>query len=165
VVLPDRLAIGSIDGDVGLFRAASLGGHRTTADPASAPKGHDLETVRCLTLDTWIRRLEIPVAAIRFIKVDTQGWAGHVLQGAGALLDCRQIGWQLEVAPALLAKAGTDPADVYQCLAATFAHFIDLNAEAPGSRVRPTADLTTALAYLGTTVSYTNVLFFHAPRT
>jgi hypothetical protein len=92
--------------------------------------------------------LRVDPAAITFIKSDTQGHEVHVLRGAGALLQKRQIAWQLEVEPLLMDSAGTSMREFIALLERHFSYFIDLNADAPGRRRRPVTELSEALEYL-----------------
>ena len=153
VVLADRVAVANRDGSAALQRQGSMGAHLLV----DAPAGDAIE-VPVVTLDTWVREAGIDVEAVRFVKVDTQGREGDVLDGAASLLARDHIAWQLEFSPAHLRAAGCQPADLVARLRSAFTHFIDLNAEAAGDRVRSTAALAEALAYLDR--SYTNVLFY-----
>ena len=100
-VMPDRVAIGAADGDATLHRGGGISGHRLVP----APQTETDITVSCLTLDSWVKRLGVDIKAVTFVKVDTQGWESHVLEGASALLAQRHIAWQLEFSPRLLARA------------------------------------------------------------
>jgi FkbM family methyltransferase len=161
-VLPDRVAIGSTDGSARLLCRGSIGSHRLLSDREGS-REHDVITVECCTLDTWVRRLQIPVREVSFIKVDTQGCEPLVLAGAGDLLARRQIVWQLEFAPRLLHRYGCDPGVFCERLTAHFTHFIDLNALGGGARLRPVCELGEALAYVGDRrLSHTDVLVYHA---
>ena len=64
----------------------------------------------------------------------------------------------LEFSPRHLQKAGREPAAFIAHMQAVFTHFIDLNPQAPGERVRPIAELPEALAYLER--SFTNLLAY-----
>ena len=75
---------------------------------------------------------------------------------AGALLDVKHLGWQLEIAPRALRAPGTEPADIVALLAARFGAFVDLEPSAPGCRVRPARELPDALGYV--TEGFTNLL-------
>ncbi len=144
LVLPDRLAISDRAGTVSIHRGKMPGAHRVvhaaTDDPSAA--------VPCMALDAWVAHHEIDPSAITFVKIDTQGSEVHVFAGAARLLAQPQIAWQVEVAPSLLRLAGSDASALYRILQAHFTHFIDLNADADGPRVRAIGDLVAALAYL-----------------
>jgi hypothetical protein len=56
-----------------------------------------------------------------------------VLRGASHLLGYRHIAWQLEIAPYLLAAAGTSTSVLYDLCADRFTHFIDLGEEGTAS--------------------------------
>lgn len=156
-VCPDQVAIGAFDGPTRLRTTTSIGGHHLLPDSSG-----DVP-VACVRLDTWLRRLEVDARDVRFVKIDTQGWEGHVLAGAGELLDCAHIAWALEIAPAMLERASTAPGALYASLASRFGYFIDIRATS-GARVQPAAQLPDALAYLANGSStYTNIVLFGNP--
>jgi len=150
-VLPDRVAISDHDGTATLWRSGSIGGHTLRAVGA----GVEVPTMR---LDSWIRKLGIDANAVCYVKVDTQGYESHVLDGAPDLLARGGIVWELEFAPAILSQAGREPAAVIAQIQALFTHFIDLNGSAGGPRLRPVAELPEGLAYLER--SFTNLLAY-----
>jgi glycosyltransferase involved in cell wall biosynthesis len=88
--------------------------------------------------------------AARAVRID-QPWYRHAI-GRGfnwappRCWRCRS--WQIEVAPRLLRLANSDPATLYRMMKAHFTHFIDLNVDAAGPRLRSIAHLDTALEYL-----------------
>ena len=153
IVLPDRVAISDRDGTATLRLSGSIGGH-ALRDGAT---GVEVTTMR---LDSWIRKLGIDARAVCYVKVDTQGYESHVLEGAPDLLARHGIVWELEFAPSFLPKVGREPAALIAQMQAAFTHFIDLNASAPGPRRRPVAELPDAVAYLDR--SFTNLLLYHA---
>ena len=153
IVLPDRVAISDRDGTATLRISGSIGGHALR----DGIDGIDVPTLR---LDTWVRRLGIDAGAVCYVKVDTQGYESHVLDGAPDLLAHSGVVWELEFAPSLLPKVGREPAAVLAQMQAAFTHFIDLNASAPGARRRPVAELPEAVAYLGR--GFTNLLLYRA---
>jgi len=153
IVLPDRVAIGDRDGTATLRLSGSIGGH-------ALREGVDGIEVPTLRLDTWVQRLAIDAAAVRYVKVDTQGYESHVLDGAPELLARPGIVWELEFAPAFLPKVGRTAPDVIAQIQVAFTHFIDLNGSAPGHRRRPVAELPEAVAYLER--GFTNLLLYHA---
>jgi FkbM family methyltransferase len=152
-VLPDRVAISDRDGTATLWVSESIGGH-TLRDVGG---GVDVTTMR---LDSWVRKLGIDASAVCYVKVDTQGFESHVLDGAPDLLARRGIVWELEFAPTILSKAGREPAAVIAQMQAAFTHFIDLNGGAPGPRRRAVTELSEAVAYLER--GFTNLLLYHA---
>ncbi len=119
IVLPDRVAISSSNGTARLRRAAHIGGHQLMGADA---RPLDSEEVTCLTLDTWLARLAVAPATVRFVKVDTQGWDLHVLQGATDLLQSRQVVWQIEVSASMMKGAGSDVAELCALVQARFTH-------------------------------------------
>jgi FkbM family methyltransferase len=159
IVMPDWAAIGAEDGVVRLDRAKHAGGHRVI-DAGTAARGQTVD-VPCFTLDAWIERHGIALEDISFVKVDVQGSEMAVLRGAAGVLQQKHIVWQMEIDPPLLAGRQLTTADLYEMVRAHFTHFIDLNRQLTGPRVRPTAEMTTALAYiLETTDGRTDVLLF-----
>jgi len=113
-----------------------------------------------MRLDTWVRKLGIDAAAVQYVKVDTQGYESHVLDGAPDLLARAGIVWELEFAPSFFPKVGREAAAVIAQMQAAFTHFIDLNGSAPGPRRRPVAELPEAVAYLEQ--GFTNLLLYRA---
>jgi len=150
-VLPDRVAMSDHDGAATLRVAGSIGRH------ALVP-GHDGIQVPTMRLDTWVRRMGVDVGSVHFVKVDTQGHEAHVMDGAPHLLARAGVVWELEFSPRHLRNAGIGPEGLIARMQSAFTHFIDLNPNAPGDRVRPIAELGEALAYLGR--SYTNLLAY-----
>ena len=145
LIIPDRVAMSDRVGCLPLQRAKMSGGHRVV-QAGVAPD--DAETVPCTTLDAWVVDHAIDLADVRFVKVDTQGSEVHVLAGASRVLAQPHIAWQIEVAPSHLRLAGSDSRTLHGMLAGRFTHFIDLNPEADGPRLRPISDLAAALEYL-----------------
>jgi FkbM family methyltransferase len=158
LILPDRVAIGDVNGEM-TMRKMTSGTHHLVrrADDISE---QERVTVPCFTLDTWVERMGVDPVDVGFIKSDTQGWDARVLAGAERLLARRHIAWQIEFSPAMLQRSGMSIQDVFALLERHFTHFIDLRAEA-GPRVRRTSALREALAYVGReTRHYTNVLLY-----
>lgn len=165
-VLPDHLAIGARDEDRDLAVGTSLAYHSLAPDDASPYRDPEAGTirVRCRSLDGWLAGLGVDPREIGFIKVDTQGWEGHVFQGAARTLAHRQIAWQIEVWPEGLALAGYPFGDLIAQIQAHFSHFIDLRSRIGGARVRPVADLAAALAYFAShPTTSTDLLLFNGP--
>jgi FkbM family methyltransferase len=146
LVLPDQTAIGDRDGSVRLLRAGGPGSYRVVSDVADGMS--NTVDVPCATLDTWVERLRIDLDAVTFIKVDVEGFERRVVTGARRVLHCSHIAWQMEIKPAGLRSVGDDPQELYADLRQAFTHFIDLNRQAPGRRVRPIAELSDALQYI-----------------
>ena len=159
IVMPDWAAIGAENGVVRLGRAKHAGGHKVI-DASATARGETVD-VPCFTLDAWVERHGIALEDISFVKVDVQGSEVAVLRGAARVLQQKHIAWQMEIDPPLLAERQLTTADLYEMLRAHFTHFIDLNRQLTGPRVRPTSEMTTALAYiLETSDGRTDVLLF-----
>lgn len=159
LVFPDAVAIGDREGEAVLKRAKYCGGHSLVD---GVVRESTAVAVRTQTLDAWIDRLEIDRALITFVKMDVQGWEGHVFAGGSRLLASRHVTWQMEYKPALLRAAGTDPAGFLGLLRRSFSHFTDLNKEATGERGRPTRELDDALAYVESSeTGQTDLLLFN----
>jgi FkbM family methyltransferase len=159
LVLPDRVAIGSENTTVRLVRAKSPGGHKVI-DPGMRSKRETID-VPSLTMDTWCARLGIDLQQVSFVKVDAQGSEVHVLRGAGRLLACRHVAWQIEIDPSLLGDRGFRVDDLYDLLRRHFTHYVDLNRRAKGARVRSIDDVAAGLAYLaGQPGAHTDVVVF-----
>jgi FkbM family methyltransferase len=142
-VLPDRTAIGDRDGLVHLRRVGSSGGFHVV--PGA---GADTIEVPCTTLDSWLDRLLIDLDAVTFIKVDVEGFEQRLLAGAARTLAHRHIVWQMEVKPSYLRAVGDSLTSLCDVARGAFTHFIDLNPDAAGSRVRPIEELAAGLAYV-----------------
>lgn len=159
LVFPDNVAIGDREGEAVLKRAKYCGGH-TLVDGAVREAG--TVAVRTSTLDDWTDRVGIDRSLVTFIKVDVQGWEGHVFAGAAQMLRQRQVTWQIEFKPELLRTAGTDPIEFCRRLRDSFTHFTDLNKTATGERGRPIADVEEAVAYVeGSESGQTDLLLFN----
>jgi FkbM family methyltransferase len=158
LVLPDRVAIGDVDGEMTL-RTLRSGTHHLVTRPSDVSE-HERVTVPGLTLDTWIARMAVDLTDVAFVKSDTQGWDARVLGGAAGVLAHKHIAWQIEFSPAMLERSGRSMDEVYELLERHFTHFIDLRSEG-GARVRRTSELREALAYVGKRDRrYTNVLLY-----
>jgi FkbM family methyltransferase len=162
LVLPDRVAIGDVNGQM-TMRVRRSGTHHLVAEAAHISDDERL-VVPCLTLDTWVDRMEIDLSDVGFIKSDTQGWDARVLAGAERVLARRHIAWQIEFSPAMLERSGTSIGDVFALLERHFTHFVDLRREA-GARVREMQALRTSLDHVGSgRRRYTNLLLYNASK-
>lgn len=160
LVMPDHLAVGDAEGVAVLQRSRHSGGHRLVVE--AAPEGRTV-TVPTRTVDAWLAALGVDPDLVTFVKVDVQGWEGHVLAGARGLLARRHVAWQMEISPSLLRQAGTVPQALYDSLRRHFDRFTDLSKERPAPRGRPAAELGDALGYLSETPhAQTDVLLFNA---
>jgi FkbM family methyltransferase len=160
LVLPDRVAIGDLNGEVTMRRMKS-GTHHLVQRAEDINK-EERVTVPCFTLDTWIEHVGIDLADVAFIKSDTQGWDARVLAGAEGVLAQRHIAWQIEFSPAMLQRSGASMAEVFDLLEGHFTHFIDLRREG-GARVRGTQELRASLNDIGAARRrYTNLLLYNA---
>jgi FkbM family methyltransferase len=160
LVLPDRVAVGDAEGEMTLRMRKSGTHHLVTR--AEDVREDERVTVPCVTLDAWVSRMGIDLADVAFIKSDTQGWDARVLGGAAGVLARKHIAWQIEFSPAMLQRSGRSMDEVFHLLERHFTHFIDLRNEG-GTRVRRTAELRNALAYVGkASRPYTNVLLYTA---
>lgn len=145
LVVPDHVAISDHVGWLPLQRGGMSGAHRVVYGDV-APVG--AEMVRCTTLDAFVSDHDIDLEEVTFVKVDTQGSEVHVLAGGARVLRAPHVAWQIEVAPAHLRRAGSDPGVLYRLLTEQFSHFWDMNPDADGPRLRSISNLTEALAYL-----------------
>jgi FkbM family methyltransferase len=144
LIVAEHVAISDREGYLPLERRKMSGSHRIVYDEAVA----QVEEVPCTTLDRFVERHGIDLAEVTFVKVDTQGSEAHVLAGASRVLEQPHIAWQIEIAPSHLRRAGSEPAALYRLLMQRFSHFFDMNPDAEGPRLRPMADLPSALAYV-----------------
>lgn len=158
LVLPDRAAIGDVNGEMTL-RTLRSGTHHLVTRATDVPDAERV-IVPCFRLDTWVERMGIDLSDVAFVKSDTQGWDARVLAGAAGVLTRRHIAWQIEFSPAMLERSGRSVDEVYALLERHFTHFIDLRSDA-GTRVRRTSGLREALAHVGNGPRrYTNVLLY-----
>ena len=144
LVPADHLAVSDREGYLPLERRKMPGSHRIVYTDAVAAAA----AVPCTTLDGLVERHGIDLSEVTFVKVDTQGSEVHVLTGASRVLAQPHIAWQIEIAPSHLRLAGSDPQDLFRMLMERFTHFYDMNPYAEGPRLRPIAELPSALAYL-----------------
>jgi FkbM family methyltransferase len=160
LVLPDRVAIGDINGEVTMHVRRS-GTHHLVTHAEHVSEGERM-VVPCLTLDTWVDRIGIDLSDVGFIKSDTQGWDARVLAGAERVLARRHIAWQIEFSPAMLERSGKSIAEVFALLERHFTHVIDLRRK-EGARVRGTQELRASLDDIGLAGRrYTNLLLYNA---
>jgi len=160
LVLPDRVAIGDVNGEM-TMRVRRSGTHHLVTRAEHVSEDERI-VVPCLTLDTWVDRIGIDLADIGFIKSDTQGWDARVLAGAERVLAHRHIAWQIEFSPAMLERSGTSADELFRLLEGHFTHFIDLRREG-GARVRGTQELRASLDGSGSSGRrYTNLLLYNA---
>jgi FkbM family methyltransferase len=145
LVVSDNVAISDRIGRLPLHRGKMSGAHRLVHTGGVSDRARD---VPCTTLDAWVADRAIDLADVTFVKVDTQGSELHVLAGASRVLAASHIAWQIEIAPSHLRLAGSDPQALYSMLTDRFSHFVDLNPDADGPRLRSTAEIGSALAYL-----------------
>jgi FkbM family methyltransferase len=157
-VLPDRVAISSSSGTMRLKRSKKIGGHQLVG--SDKPDPAEFEEVPCFTIDAWIDRLSIPARDVRFVKVDTQGWDLHVLQGATQLLERRDVTWQIEVSPGLMKGAGSTIAELCALAAAHFTHVKELRGYSGGG-ARPAAQLQAMIEALPENRRFANLLLFN----
>jgi FkbM family methyltransferase len=157
-VLPDRVAIGSEDGEFTMRLTTNIGAHRVlSGDPRRARPNRVVVPVR--RLDTWVETLGIEPATIAFIKCDVQGWELRVMEGASRMLLQRHIAWQFEVSPKHLENAGTSLAEFCDAIRRSFDCFIDLTGQGP--RTRTTKELLVALGDLGRVRRFTDILAYN----
>jgi FkbM family methyltransferase len=162
LVLPDRVAIGDMNGEMTMHVRRS-GTHHLVTRAEHISEGERM-VVPCLTLDTWVDQMGIDLSDVGFIKSDTQGWDARVLTGAPRVLAQRHIAWQIEFSPAMLERSGTSVAEVLTLLERHFTHFIDLRREG-GARVRGMQELRASLEDIGSARRrYTNLLLYNASR-
>jgi len=160
LVLPDRVAIGDVNGEM-TMRMRRSGTHHLVTRAEHVSEDERI-VVPCLTLDTWVDRIGIDLADIGFIKSDTQGWDARVLAGAEGALAHRHIAWQIEFSPAMLERSGKSADELFRLLERHFTHFIDLRREG-GARVRGTQELRASLDGIGSGGRrYTNLLLYNA---
>lgn len=157
-VLPDRVAISSADGTVRVRRSVKIGGHNIL--PSGAAVAEAAEEVPGLTVNTWLERLGVPPETVRFVKVDTQGWDLHVMQGASALLCRRDVVWQIEVSPSMMKDAGSTLDDLCRLVRAHFTHVKDVGGHS-GIRWRRSAEAGALLDALLEERRFANLLLFN----
>ena len=144
-VLPDRVAIAATSGPMHLRRSAQIGGHKLVSAGTAVPgTAHE---VAALTLDAWVERLGVAPHSVTFVKVDTQGWDLHVLEGATGLLRQRHIVWQIEVSPSMMAAAGRSVDELCALAGRHFTHVRELRSRT-AARSQPVSRLRELLAPL-----------------
>lgn len=149
LVLPDHVAISDHDGTVTLLRGNYSGGHRVAPRNQTTVKPRDEQIeVPCVTVDSWLRRLDVNPDTVTLVKADVQGFETKALRGAAGLLARGNAAWQLEIEPKLVQMAGSSLAELNGMLKQHFTRFIDLNRRLSGPRDRPIGEIDDALAYL-----------------
>jgi FkbM family methyltransferase len=139
LLTPCRLAIGSQNGTATLRRSSHMAGNMVIPE-RRLEAGDESEQVPICTLETWIRQLAIDISAVRFIKIDVEGWDGHVLLGAGTLVDVPHLVWQLELNPGKMQKSGVDVAALFQRIGERFTFVYGLHADS-GGELRPAREI------------------------
>ena len=106
------VALTSRPGHVDLYVSSASGNHTPTLVPNA---GGTATPVEARTLDTEFLRLGL--SRIDVLKIDVEGYEGHVLAGASGLLAQGRIQYILcEFSPAWLAAAGTSCAELSERL-------------------------------------------------
>jgi FkbM family methyltransferase len=157
LVMPDCVAITDRDGAVTLRQGKKYTGHRVVTEPN--PAGDVIDVPAC-TLDTWVRRHNIDLDAVTFVKVDVEGHEQRVLDGAAEVLTRAHIAWQLEVWSAQLSAVGNSAMQLAASLARHFTHFVDLRREIPDPRVRLIAELHDMASELDKVGGKTDIVVF-----
>ncbi|HVR76399.1 MAG TPA: FkbM family methyltransferase [Planctomycetota bacterium] len=145
-VVPWHLAVGAENRAGSLLNAGGMARYRVSPSGAEPGRGSGAVPISIVSLDSWLAENRIPAEDIRFVKVDTQGFDLDVLLGARALLDCRDVVWQLEVCPRLFALAGRSLETFVRFLESSFEWYLDLRRPAGG--FKPSSEAAQALAYL-----------------
>jgi len=111
-------AVGATDGTIGLWRdARHHAGHRISTDAFRSGRGvATTDTVRQLTIDAFTRERGI-ASAVRFIKVDVEGYEPAVCEGMAATVRAsRDVCLALEYSPAAIRELGLVPDKVLEFL-------------------------------------------------
>ncbi len=161
-VVPDRVAISSQSGVVRIQRRRKMGAHRLVVEGAGLDES--AEDVPCFTLDDWLVRLGLPAEAVKFVKVDTQGWDVHVLVGARALLARRDVVWQIEFSPSMMQRAGSSVGDLTTLIEDHFTHVRELGPRASQAHVAA-HDAGRLLERMAVERSFVNLLLFNLDHT
>ena len=107
-------AVGAAEGTVGLWRdARHPAGHRITTDAFRAGRRVAAsDTVRLLSLDGFMRERGI-AGAVRFIKIDVEGYEAPVCEGMGAIVAANPgLVAVVEYSPSAMAQMGFRPDSV-----------------------------------------------------
>jgi FkbM family methyltransferase len=111
-------AVGAADGTIGLWRnQRHHAGHRISTDVFRAGQGVSTsDTVRQVSVDAFTRERGIE-AAVRFIKVDVEGYEPAVCEGMAATVRAStDVCLALEYAPVAIRELGLEPAAVLEFL-------------------------------------------------
>jgi FkbM family methyltransferase len=116
-VLVHPCALGASEGSamLGLYKSSNRGRHSLLESNA---KSHIKVPIR--TLDDVVRNSGTNVGSWSLVKIDVEGYEGFVIEGAKEVLP-RILTLVMEFSPALLKKAGADPAAILSILTARFA--------------------------------------------
>jgi FkbM family methyltransferase len=109
-------AVGASEGSVGLWRdVRHHAGHRITTDAFRAARGvAPSETVPLLSLDAFVRGRGI-AGAVRFVKIDVEGYEPPVCEGMTALVAASaRLVVAVEYSPWAMAQMGFRPEPVIE---------------------------------------------------
>ncbi len=154
-IIPDPVALSSQTAPLRLRRSTHIGTHHLLADDEKAHV--PFVEVQGYTVDDWLTRLGVTPRDLSFIKIDAQGWDGHVMRGASTLLAAPHLVWQVEFSPVMMNKTGMG---LREFAALTAAHFTHVRLMAGDESEQPVSAVATIGAGLEPTGSYTNLLLY-----
>lgn len=107
-----RAAVGDQDGELKIYLSKNSGTH--SASRANAQGDGDFEIVPQLALDSYVAAKSI--TDVDLVKVDVEGFDGHVLRGAKQLMAAQRPAFFVEYIPRLLARCGFDHRDFIELI-------------------------------------------------
>lgn len=106
-VITEAMAVGDEDGTATIYLSRKIGHHSLAA--ANAGEWEQSLTVPLISLDSYFQTRRIRPPDI--IKVDTEGFDGHVLRGARRLIERSRPALFTEYAPSHLENCGFEPVE------------------------------------------------------
>lgn len=144
------------DGTAQLDTSTPGSGQHWVVEPG-APSGQALVTVTLTTLDTLVAQGDLDPGAVSFLWMDVEGHEGHVLAGAGSVLE-RRVPFVMEFCPRHFRRAGRLE-ELEEIVRANYTHLLDLRKPWPGGAPPfvPTSEIGAIVEEYGD-IGFTDVL-------
>jgi FkbM family methyltransferase len=112
-------AVGDTDGDLKIYLSKTNGGNHS-ASAQTAKSAGDYQTVPQVALDTYVKDHQL--TDVDILKVDVEGFDGHVLRGAKQLLATQHPTLFVEYIPKLLKNCDFDPQEFIGLITDNYQH-------------------------------------------
>lgn len=114
-VAPVPAAVGDKDGEIAFRHSASHhGDHRVAVGEETEAQG--LKRVRLRAVDAYLEDCGLSAGAVRFVKIDVQGYEAAVVRGMAGLLRHGRPAVAIEYGPDLVRAFGGDPRELVASL-------------------------------------------------